>query len=189
MANETLNILALLIERSGISIREVSKLRNVNYKTAYNAIMALEKKGVVRLEKLGNTTKCHFAHKLDSMVYAAEDKRRSGLLKDKNIKVLYEKLNRLQFPFITLVFGSHAKRAVKKGSDLDILSISEKERVPEIESAISLLPLKIHLTAVTTKEFLQMSKSREFSVVSEAAKNNILLVGIEDYYRLVENAG
>ena len=32
-----------------------------------------------------------------------------------------------------------------------------------------------------------MAKSREFTVVSEAIKRNILLVGIEDYYRLMEN--
>jgi hypothetical protein len=32
-----------------------------------------------------------------------------------------------------------------------------------------------------------MLKTKEFSVVSEAIKNNIILVGIEDYYRLMEN--
>jgi hypothetical protein len=34
-----------------------------------------------------------------------------------------------------------------------------------------------------------MSKSREFTVVSEALRNNIILIGIEEYYRLLSNAG
>jgi hypothetical protein len=33
-----------------------------------------------------------------------------------------------------------------------------------------------------------MLKSKEFTVVSEAVKHNILLFGIEDYYRLMNNA-
>ena len=48
---------------------------------------------------------------------------------------------------------------------------------------------KIHLTAVTYKDFIYMAKSKEFTVVSEAIKNNIILVGIEEYYRLLKNAG
>lgn len=31
-----------------------------------------------------------------------------------------------------------------------------------------------------------MAKSREFSVVSEAMKHNVILAGIEDYYRIAE---
>lgn len=34
-----------------------------------------------------------------------------------------------------------------------------------------------------------MAKSRELTVVSEAMKKNIILIGIEDYYRVLENAG
>jgi len=33
-----------------------------------------------------------------------------------------------------------------------------------------------------------MAKSKEFTVVSEAIKNNIIFIGIEEYYRLLSNA-
>ena len=33
-----------------------------------------------------------------------------------------------------------------------------------------------------------MIQSKEFTVGSEAMKNNIILIGIEDYYRLLKNA-
>jgi hypothetical protein len=32
-----------------------------------------------------------------------------------------------------------------------------------------------------------MAKSKEFSVVSEVIKKNIILIGIEEYYRLLGN--
>jgi len=50
------------------------------------------------------------------------------------------------------------------------------------------LPDKIHLTTVSYNDFINMSKSKGFSVVSEAVKNNIILLGIEEYYRLLSNA-
>lgn len=65
--------------------------------------------------------------------------------------------------------------------------ISEKNREKEIERITSLLPLKIHFIFFTYEEFLSMEQSKEFSVVREATERNIILIGIEDYYRLMEN--
>jgi len=59
----------------------------------------------------------------------------------------------------------------------------------KIRNTFSLYPLKIHLTWLDHKDFVSMLKSKEFTVVSEAIKKNVILVGIEDYYRLLENAG
>ena len=67
-----------------------------------------------------------------------------------------------------------------------ILVIGENEK--EVQKTLSILPDKIHLTQVTYENFVHMAKSNEFSVVSEAIKNNIILVGIEEYYRLLKNA-
>lgn len=190
MANETLQVLKLLIESKGekLSIRGISKLRNVNYKTAYTAVKKLEKDGVVKLERLGNTINCSFAYKLTSLVYEAEYERRGEFLKNKDIRVLKEKLDSLLFPLSALIFGSFAKKRAASSSDIDLLVVCEKERTKELESLISLLPLRIHLTVFAPAEFMKMAKSKEFNVVSEAMKNNVILIGIEDYYRMVEHA-
>ncbi len=79
--------------------------------------------------------------------------------------------------------------AAGKGSDIDLLVVCEEGRNREVEAAVSVLPLKVHLTLLTPEQFVKMAMSRELSVVSEAMKLNIILVGIEDYYRLVERAG
>lgn len=100
--------------------------------------------------------------------------------------VLYNRLAELKFPFIALLFGSHAKGTANKHSDTDILTIGGDEK--KIQATLDLLPDKIHLTAIGYEDFINMLKSKEFTVVSEALKNNIILLGIEDYYRLVYDA-
>ena len=115
-----------------------------------------------------------------------EYSRRKELLKNKDFLIISNRLMELKFPFIALLFGSYAKKASNKHSDIDILTIGGDEK--EIKTAISLLPDKIHLTAISYEEFINMAKSREFTVVSEAIKNNIILIGIEEYYNLLKNA-
>lgn len=189
MANETFHILRVLIENQTekFSIRQLSLLRKINYKSAYKAITALAKDGLVLMDKRGNHTLCSFSQKFSPLVFAVEFERRKELLKDKNFKVIYSRFSQLKFPFILLLFGSVAKKTAGRHSDIDFLAITENSK--EVEREVSLIPLNIHLTAVSYKEFIMMAKSREFSVVSEAMKKNIILNGIEDYYQLVQNAG
>ena len=73
-----------------------------------------------------------------------------------------------------------------KANDIDLLIVTEEFK--PIEQQISLLPLNIHATDVRYKDFMQMLKSKELTAVSEAIKKNIILIGIEEYYRLINNA-
>ena len=188
MANETLEILKLLITKKDepLSIRKISQIRDINYKSAYNALHQLEKKGLAKLQRVGNTIACSFTSLFDDMVFHAEYLRREDLLKNKDFDVIRNRLASLHFPFIALLFGSHAKGTSGRHSDIDILTISGDQK--EITATLSLLPNKIHQTSVTYEEFITMAKSREFSVVNEAIKRNIILIGIEEYYRLLHNA-
>jgi hypothetical protein len=183
---EITEILRILIENEdkAISIRKITLLRKINYKSAYNAIIKLEKYGLVKIERFGNLNNCSFTKKLDPLVFYVEDKRREDLIKNKNFNIIYSKLNKLKFPFICLVFGSFAKGNTTKNSDIDLLIIGENEK--EIKRELSLIPLNIHSTFINYDEFNKMLKSNEFSVVSEAIKKNIILNGIENYYNFIE---
>jgi predicted nucleotidyltransferase len=75
-----------------------------------------------------------------------------------------------------------------KNSDIDILTISEEKRKQRISELMGIFPLNIHLSQITYEDFITMLKSKEFSVVSEAVNNYIILIGIEEFYRLRENA-
>jgi len=161
MDNEKLEILKILIENKEMqfSIRKLAKLRKINYKSAYNAISKLLDEGNIECKKIGNTTICSFNYNFNESVFLVEYERRNILLKDKNIKVLYGQLKKLNFPFIALIFGSYAKKSQTKHSDIDILTITEHEK--EINAELSILPLKSHHTSITYKEFLDMAKSKE----------------------------
>lgn len=188
MDNEKLNILKLLIENQEepFSIRKISLLRKINYKSAYYALKKLEKEGIVNLKHSGNTTLCSFNRAFNDSVFTVEHERRKELLRDKNFLVIYNDLRRVNVPFIALLFGSYAKGKQTKHSDIDFLIITENFK--PIEQVLSRFPLKIHTTDIKYKNFMEMLKSREFTVVSEAIKRNIILIGIEEYYRVMENA-
>jgi len=188
MDNEKLNILKLLIEsqEKTFSIRQISIQRKINYKSAYTNLKLLAEDGIATLKKQGNTTICSFNYKFDDLVFEVEYERLQELLKNKNFLVLYDRLSKINAQFILLLFGSYAKKHESKHSDIDLLLITNDPK--PIESQINLLPLNIHLTNITYDSFRAMLKSKEFTVVSEAMKHNILLFGLEDYYRLINNA-
>lgn len=190
MVNEINNILRVLVEKQNeiLNIRNLALLRKINYKSAYNAVKSLNRQGIVDLKELGNITICSFSRKFNPLVFEVEYHRRESLLKDKNFKIIFKRLNELKFSFIALLFGSFAKKSPTKNSDIDILFIADNEKAEKgIKQIISLIPLNIHPTFVTYNEFIDMANSKNFSVVSEAIKNNIILIGIEEYYRLLEN--
>ena len=186
--NAEIKVLKLLISNreEKFTIKKIAERAKINYRIAHEKVSQMEKEGLVSVVKTGNTKICEFTNKFDKSVFEAEYERRGDLLKNKDFLVLYKRLSGLQFSFIALLFGSYAKGKANKHSDIDLLTIGGDEK--EIRSIISLWPEKIHLTLVAYKDFIHMSKSREFTVVGEAIKNNIILVGIEEYYRLIENA-
>lgn len=189
MANETTEILKLLIgnKEETFSIRKISKIRKINYKSAYVSLKFLEKERLVTLKKIGNTVSCTFNNTFDDLVFKAEYLRREEMLKNRNFLVFYNQLKKINKQFILLLFGSQVKGKAKKHSDIDLLLISNAEVAKIIHSEIRLIPINFHLTTISYEEFVSMLKSKEFTVVSEAIKKNTILCGIEDYYRIVEN--
>ena len=190
MDNNTKVVITLLEnEDKNISISQLSNFSKIDYKNVYNIVKQLEKKDIITLERFGNAFNCILNKKPHPVIFETEYERRKKLLKNSDLQILYKKINSLNFSFIALIFGSYAKGTSSKNSDIDLMIIGEKKREKEVERVISLLPLDIHLIFFTYEEFLSMSLSKEFSVVSEVIKRNIILIGIEDYYRLMENVG
>lgn len=180
-------ILKLLLnnKEEKFTIKKISEVLKINYRISYEQVIILEKEGLLKITKVGNSKLSEFTYKFDVKIFEAEYLRRKELFKNKDFLVLYNRLAELKLPFIALLFGSHTKGTAGKHSDIDILTIGGNEK--EIRATLSLMPDKIHLTAINYENFLHMAKSREFTVVSEAIKNNIILIGIEEYYRLLSN--
>lgn len=187
--DSAIRMLKLLIGRRGerFTIRKMSEALGINYRIAHGRAAELEKDGLIKVTRAGSSKICEFTDKFDSRVFEAENSRRDELFRNKDLLVLHNRLAELRFPFVALLFGSHAKGTADRHSDIDVLAVGGDEK--EIRATLSLLPGKIHLTAVSYESFIRMAKSREFTVVSEALKGNVILIGIEEYYRLIANAG
>jgi len=180
-----IEIMRFLIEHNqqSFSIRELAKAINKDYKNTYEAVKALPS---IKEEKTGGANHISFDFTFSNLVFLVEHNRKEDMLKDKNLKVIVDDLRRVNVQFILLLFGSRAKKAHRKVSDYDLLLITDNPE--KIEQKLSLYPLDIHLNTISLEEFRGMLLSKEFTVVSEAVKNNVILFGIEDYYRFLENA-
>ena len=184
-------VIKVLLEKQDeeLNISKISKYSKIDYKNVYNTIKDLEKENLVDVNPFGKTKRVTLNKKVHPLIFEAEYERRTALFKkNKDFLVIYRKLSELNFSFIVLLFGSHVKGKATKYSDIDLLIVCEEKRESYIQEIFDLFPLKIHSTFTNFEDFMKMLKTKEFSVVSEAVKNNIILIGIEDYYRLIENA-
>ena len=186
--NSAVKIIKLVLSKKEerFTIKKIAESLKINYRIAYEQAQKLEKEGLLKITKTGNSNICEFSGKFNEKIFEAEYSRRKDIFKNKDLMVLHSRLVELKFPFIALLFGSHAKGTANRHSDIDILTVGGSQK--EIQAALDLLPDKIHLTAIGYEDFISMVKSKEFTVVSEAIKNNIILIGIEEYYRVMENA-
>lgn len=186
MNNTKILVYLLNNKEQKFTINQISKDLKINYRIAYTSIKELEKDGLVLAEKAGNSTLCSLTNKFDEQIFMAEYTRREELLKKSDFKKIANRFSEAKQNFVLLLFGSHAKKTSTKQSDIDLLVISENGK--ELKEIVELIPLKIHLTVVSYQLFLDMLKSKEISVGNEAVKNNVILFGIEDYYRMINNA-
>ena len=181
-----IKVIRFLLRKKTATIKAVAEGINSDYRITHTAVQRLVKKGMLSPRIIGNSVEITLVPRMSVEIFEAESEKRSELLKKRTFRALDSYMNGLRFPFIALVFGSHAKGTSNARSDIDIMVICEKNRQRSTESKISLVP-NVHLLMFTPEEFLQMAKSSEFTAVSEAMKDNILMAGIEDYYRLICN--
>ncbi|MDI3473798.1 MAG: hypothetical protein PWR30_121 [Candidatus Woesearchaeota archaeon] len=190
--NEKIAILKLLIKNSDkdYSIRQLSMLRKINYKSAYEAVMRLYNEGVIDVKKEGNNSRISFNFNFNESVFVAEKEIMEDFLNKKDFKVLYNRISEIGNPFfICLIFGSYAKGTAQKGSDLDICTITnEQEVIKEINIILDITPFETHLLEFSSEEFNKMLKSKDYNIGKEIVKNKVILKNIEAFYELIKNA-
>ena len=182
-------IVQVFLENYGkeFTIRELSKMVDVDYKSVYLSVDALSEARIVGKRKAGNSTLCKLGKKFNHIIFKVEEHRKDELLKNGNIRVLYNEVKKIKSPFyICLVFGSYAKSKAAKNSDIDIIIVAENEDVVkrEVDSIINSIPLKLHILDFTPKEFIGNFLQGN-TVINEAVEKNIILYGVEAYYRLL----
>ncbi|MBU2639851.1 MAG: nucleotidyltransferase domain-containing protein [Nanoarchaeota archaeon] len=184
MLTET-KVIKALIENKKLTIREIAKIINADYKITHTAVKRLIEKKIVLKEIIGKSSLCYLC-KYDVEVYKAENERREEILKNKNLNQLYKEILNIKTSlFMVILFGSYAKKKETKTSDIDLLFISNDTNFEnKVDNILSLIPLKTHVLVFTEEEFIKMKDSKESNVVKEVIENNIILYGIENFYKL-----
>ena len=187
MNNVKILVYLLNNKEQKFTINKIAKALEINYRTAYDETKKLQKENLIRIEKTGNSNLCSLTDKFNEKMFAAEYERKQILFKkNKDFIIICDRFAELQDIFILLLFGSYAKETANKHSDIDLLAIGGNEK--QLRETADLIPRNIHLTPLSVRSFITMIRSKEFNVGNEAEKNNIILIGIEDYYKLVKNA-
>jgi len=182
-------IISLFIEEKiPKTIREVSKKIKSDYRITHIATQRLLEKSILTSRRIGKSRLCELNNSYyGAEIYEAEKEKKENLLKNKDLKQLYnEVMSKVKSSFfIFLIFGSYAKWRSTKSSDIDILFVSNKQGFEEkISNALSLLPVNTHALVFTEEDFIRMKDSRKSNVVKEAIEDNIILYGVENYYKL-----
>lgn len=162
-------------------LREISKLSKLPLKTCQNALANLEKAKILKGKIEGKNK--YFSLNLENIktkLYLQQAEiYQTDLFIEKypQIKMFLKSL-KTTVPII--VFGSFARFAADKNSDLDLLVISEKE----VKLPFHLLPFKPHEISMREKTFLKAINQQE-NLVKEIGENHIILNNHSFYVNII----
>ena len=171
--NNKLEILKLYTKdyKSQFYLREISRLSLLPVKNVQNLLHSLEKSRILKSRISGKNKYFHLNLNNIStkfLLLQAEIYKTLLFLESYPVFKTFLKMVSTHAPII--VFGSFAKFAAEKESDLDLLAIQEDdEKLP-----LYLLPYQIHEIRLSEKSFNKALEKQE-SLIKEIEANHILL--------------
>lgn len=174
------------------SIKHINKLINGSYALTHRSVKSLRIKKLLKASKVGHSFACQLNLSADpqslataSLIYSQRflNRAKFGYVIDE----LKEKLN--DSLYIMILFGSYAKGAATKKSDVDLLFAVQDEQdidatKKKIKSVVSSTNIKIEFEVITAQWLLKMFEEKH-SVGREALECSVILYGAEQYYTLV----
>ncbi len=206
MRRQTLLKIAGLMRKEidkGLTILEISRKLQIGYRPAYNHISAMEKEGIITVERVGSAKLCFLNLPNARCRFILEEsdlERKEDIYKKyPKIKVVIEGIiSRLAKEFVSgiqsvILFGSYAKGTAGKASDIDILfivcdlkdrqlreGIEQECRSYQYSHNIQVSPLISDMG-----EFKKMLEAEGLNVGKEARQYGISLYGSEMFWRAV----
>jgi predicted nucleotidyltransferase len=170
--NNKLEILKLYTSdyKQQFFLREISRMTGIPLKTTQDTIRALEEQKILKSRIHGRNR--YFTLNLNIIdtklaLMQAEIQKTADFLK---IHPLFESfLKQLSTDSLIILFGSFAKGTEKKSSDIDLLVVSGKERLP-----LHLLPSRPHLVEMTAAAW-QRAISKGEALMKEIDENHVIL--------------
>lgn len=186
-----------------LTILDISKKLKIGYRPAYNHLNEMEKEGIVKISKIGNSKQCMLNlenAKTKHLLQELDITRKEELYnKNPKLKAVIESLIlKLTEKFISeilsiVLFGSYAKGIATKQSDIDLMFIisdlknKKLRETIERESASYQYSYNIKVSPLITniEEFKKMLKAKELNVGKEVREYGVSLYGHELFWRII----
>ena len=193
--NSQIEILKLFLSdpTNDYNIKEISGKIKINYKLVYQGIKDLEKKGIVFVRKIGQTKLCKINLTSSIFLFSYIENLRKEVFQKKHpeIRVIESEMEKIGSTYFTaIVFGSFVKGSESKKSDIDLLfiipnQINLQDFEREAKSILKILSYNLDIGTITEGSFLEMKNKKGLNVVNEIIENHIILIGTEQYYRML----
>jgi len=206
MRQETLlKIIGLMRKKIdlGLTISQISRLLKIGYVPAYNHITEMEKEGIIKVLKIGNSKQCKLNlenQKTRHLLQELDIKRKEELCsKNPRLKsVIGALISKLTEKHISellsiVLFGSYAKGNANKQSDIDLLFLVNDLRDKNLREAIEREcasfqyshNIKISPLITNIEEFKKMLNSEELNAGKETKEFGVSLYGHEIFWRII----
>lgn len=171
--NKELDILMLYLGdyHKQFYLREISKCTKIPLKTTQNLTAFLEKNNILKSSTRGKNK--YFKINLDNIqtkFYLLQAEICRTILFLEKYPLFKTFLKGLKTNDTVIVFGSFAKLAAGKNSDVDLLIIPKEEQ----ELPMHLLPYKIHDVRLTEASFIKSMEKQE-ALTKEVEENHVVL--------------
>lgn len=169
------------------SIRQITKLLNINYANAFKRIKSLVKDNVLIENKTGQANSISFnikdIHAIQLISYVEE--MESKKIKNSALPLLIKEAVQVD-PFSCIgLFGSRVSGKATKESDWDVFIITDKRR--DMEKIMKKFPhiRNIQLQVITSEEFRESLLSIEETIVKHIVKNKQILYNPHPFYNII----
>jgi len=172
---------------SSYSIREITKILNINYSHTFKRINELVKEGILTKEKKGQANNITFNIKNLEAVKLLSFVEENKKIENPTLKlVIKEAINIDPFSCIGL-FGSRVSGGAKKDSDWDVFIITAKKKNMEKIGAKFPYAKNIHFEVFSIDEFEDNLVAREDTVVKHIVRNKQILFNPYPFYNIINN--
>jgi hypothetical protein len=175
MKTKTKIIKALIESEDPLTIKDISRKINADYRITHTAAKKLIAENIVIPQEIGTSIVCTLTQKqCCDQIFKAEHERRQDVLQDRNSKQLHKDITEKLNTSLYILLIQPVRRR-----DINLIFISNEPHFKKkVEHITSLIPLPTNVTVFTEEEY---KKSKQFF------ERHIILHGIESYYNLKSN--
>ncbi len=172
-------------------IKKISRSKSESY--VYNTLKGFVKEGILKQENAGNVVIYSLNNTMKAITNSANSIEYESWSKK---QIPYDDMEELMISIPTSLFtfiitGSYANNKQTSKSDIDVVILCEdepKKIYAELNHLCESNIPPIHLYVFKESEFMQMLLDKKSNYGKETVKNNLILYGAEDYYRMIFEA-